>query len=359
LERAPATPPVTNLINVEESNQLNQPSRSHYTPIDHQQSITTNQQNPYLFAVPFSRSQLSENHGPSFVAPKTSKRSTSPTAAEEEYGRSEESPSRKKAKLSSSSLEGFLQTYAYMVEEKMTNSKVGTEELKFMKRNSVRHRFIAEDQTEPFHSSIIGSIPVGSIRTNRWSAGWIPHPPARDGRLLPAPELKPFGHTPLPLPVTMPVPIQFPACPPFHQPHPRIPDLIPRLFERVRQDAKGDKFTLVSRMSRLGPPSELGEAGEPLPYRIKDLAPPAAKPSSSASLAQPKYIEWGFHWPPHDGRDPLPPPRPPSDFKPPEFPGMPKTTAEKLRLVQREKELAALAAASNPPNPPPPLTSDL
>ncbi|POV98372.1 hypothetical protein PSHT_14064 [Puccinia striiformis] len=59
----------------------------------------------------------------------------------------------------------------------------------------------------------------------------------------------------------MPVPIQFPPRPSFHQPNPRIPDLIPRLFERIQLDLMAN---------------------------------------------QPKYLEWGFHWPPHEGRDPLP-----------------------------------------------------
>ncbi|WAR59971.1 hypothetical protein PtB15_11B612 [Puccinia triticina] len=335
-------------------------------PTTHHEPNLFNNLNPYLVAVPFSRSQLAENHGSSFVAPKEPLRSTSPANVhpEGEGGRSEEeSPARKKAKLSSS-LEGFLQTYAYMVEEKMTNTSTSSninninkgamEESKFMRRNAVRQRFIAGEQTMPIHDSLIGTIPVSSIRANRWSAGWIPHPPSQDGRLLPVPELKPFGHTALPAPVTMPVPIQFPPCPPFHQPHPRIPDLIPRLFRRVSQEPGGERFTLISRMSRLGPPSELGEAGEPLPYKIKDLPTPLEQPTpnnllinnNNSALSQPKYIQWGFHWPPNEGRDPLPTPKPPSDFKPPEFPGMPKTTAEKLRLVQRDKELAAIAAAA-------------
>ncbi|PLW23108.1 hypothetical protein PCASD_10508 [Puccinia coronata f. sp. avenae] len=318
-----------------------------------QQNSTTHQSNPYLFAVPYSNSQLSECHGPSFVAPTTEPRCSLPGVdQEQDDDNDDEASSRKKAKLSSP-MEGFLKTYAYMVEEKVTSSKSGTEEPKFLKRNSVRQRLISEDRVEPMASSLLGMIPGNSVRTNRWSAGWIPHPPAMKGRVQPAPELKPHGHTPLPVPVTMAVPIQFPACPPFHQPHPRVPDLIPRLFERVRQDARGDQFTLLTRMSRLAPPSELGDAGEALPYRIKDLLPPPPPthqdPSTPASAIaqQPKYLEWGFHWPPLEGRDPLPPARPPSHFSPPEFPGMPKTTAEKLRLVQREKDLAAAAAAAN------------
>ncbi|KAA1133377.1 hypothetical protein PGTUg99_028433 [Puccinia graminis f. sp. tritici] len=380
-------PPFPGLERASGSSQTDPPPIDHPNPIPTSPTIEPLDQqlnpsinlNPYLVAIPFSKSQLAESHGPSFLEPQAPIHSTPSfvdqvhrSKEKEEEEEAEKSPSRKKTKRSNS-MDGFLQTYAYMVEEKKTmtmnnnNNKGGAEEAKFMKRNPVRHRFIAGEQTMAVHDSLIGTIPVSPIRTNRWSAGWIPHPPSQDGRLLPVPELKPFGHTPLPAPVTMPVPIQFPACPPFHQPYPRIPDLIPRLFQRIGQQARAERFTLVSRMTRLGPPSELGEAGEPLPYRIKDLNkidPPSQNNTSSTSAQQPKYIEWGFHWPPHEGRDPLPQPKPllPDSFKPPEFPGMPKTTAEKLRIVQREKELlagthVALNPSSQLVNLPPPPTA--
>ncbi|KNF00697.1 hypothetical protein PSTG_06111 [Puccinia striiformis f. sp. tritici PST-78] len=239
-----------------------------------------------------------------------------------------------------------------MVEEKITNENREEEEgPKLMRRNPIRNRLISTDLTEPIESSIIGSIPISSIRSNRWSAGWIAHPPKTStGKLVDLPELKPYGHSPLPVSVTMPVPIQFPPRPSFHQPNPRIPDLIPRLFERIQLDAHGHTFTLISRLTRLGPPSELGESGEPLPYKIKDyyqqLVPSSSSntdqagnthPSNQAN--QPKYLEWGFHWPPHEGRDPLPTPPIPtiSDFKEPPFPGMPKTTAQKLKIHNKDK----------------------
>ncbi|KAH9460980.1 hypothetical protein Pst134EA_017288 [Puccinia striiformis f. sp. tritici] len=284
------------------------------SPIIQQNPIpsSANQNNPYLVAIPFSKSQLYEAHGPSFLRP--THHSTRSIDQQEES-----STPNKKIKLRNESIEGFLETYGYMVEEKITNENREEEEgPKLMRRNPIRNRLISTDLTEPIESSIIGSIPISSIRSNRWSAGWIAHPPKTStGKLVYLPELKPYGHSPLP---------------------------------RIQLDAHGHTFTLISRLTRLGPPSELGESGEPLPYKIKDyyqqLVPSSSSntdqagnthPSNQAN--QPKYLEWGFHWPPHEGRDPLPTPPIPtiSDFKEPPFPGMPKTTAQKLKIHNKDK----------------------
>ncbi|KAI7947973.1 hypothetical protein MJO28_009881 [Puccinia striiformis f. sp. tritici] len=320
------------------------------SPIIQQNPIpsSANQNNPYLVAIPFSKSQLYEAHGPSFLRPTHHHHHQTRSIDQQE----ESSTPNKKIKLRNESIEGFLETYGYMVEEKITNENREEEEgPKLMRRNPIRNQLISTDLTEPIESSIIGSIPISSIRSNRWSAGWIAHPPKTStGKLVDLPELKPYGHSPLPVSVTMPVPIQFPPRPSFHQPNPRIPDLIPRLFERIQLDSHGHTFTLISRLTRLGPPSELGESGEPLPYKIKDyyqqLVPSSSSntdqtgnthPSNQAN--QPKYLEWGFHWPPHEGRDPLPTAPIPtiSDFKEPPFPGMPKTTAQKLKIHNKDK----------------------
>lgn len=318
-------------------------------PNDHHPSNLSNL-NPYSFSIPYSQSQLFELHG-SFVEPQPS---NDPPLEPPPPS----SPARKKARLSES-LDGFLQTYGYLVQEKITNPS--NDQPRFLKPNPIRHQFISSDQTQPLHDSLFGSIPVGSIRANRWSAGWIPHPPTKDGQLLPIPELKPYGHTPLPLPVAMPVPLQFPPTPLLHQPHPRIPDLIPRWFQKLSQDARDDKFILINRLTRLGPPSQLSPSGEPQAYKIQELNPTpntdlttavnhpsTGDPSTHAStlpLTQPRYIQWGFHWPAHEGKDPLPPPKPTPtpadlilDFKPREFPGMPRTTAEKNRTGRQEHE---------------------
>ncbi|MBW0540809.1 hypothetical protein O181_080524 [Austropuccinia psidii MF-1] len=292
---------------------------------------------PYQCAIPYSKSQLRELHG-SFIVP-----NSVPFCNSSAKGNSISEGDLSLA--TNDSLHGFLQSYAYLIEEKMTNKLA--DDNRFMKRNRASHQLISNDQAMPLHDSLFGSISVASIRTNRWSAGWIPHPPTKAGKLLPIPELKPYGLTPLPPSVTMPVPIQFPSQSILNQPHPRIPNLIPRLFQKISQEARGDAFTLVTRLTRLGPPSALGESGEALPYQIKDIATPSATdPSSNPELNQPKYMEWGFHWPPHDGREPLPPPRPDFDFKSADFPAMPRTTAEKTKMAQKEKEEALLNQAT-------------
>ncbi|CAH7667684.1 hypothetical protein BY996DRAFT_6636803 [Phakopsora pachyrhizi] len=288
-------------------------------PIPDQQSFEA--QDPYLCAIPFLKSQLHELHG-EFLSPKPSASLLSPTGA-------------KKRRLSGS-LEGFLQTYNFMLEEKQTNK--AAEEKKFLRPNPARHQILDSHRTPAIHDTMFGAIPIGSIKPSRWSAGWIPHPPVKDGQLLPAPELKPHGHTPLPIPVTMAVPIQFPANPLVNQPHPQIPSLIPRMFQKIAHGVRGDTFTLFHRMSRIAPPSELGPTGEPLPYRIQEITSAQQANSDIDELNRPKYMEWGFQWPAHEGREPLPPAKQHvSDFKAQDFPGMPKTTAEKARLARKEK----------------------
>ncbi|POV93877.1 hypothetical protein PSHT_16568 [Puccinia striiformis] len=303
------------------------------SPIIQQNPIpsSANQNNPYLVAIPFSKSQLYEAHGPSFLRP-----THHPTRSIDQQ--EESSTPNKKIKLRNESIEGFLETYGYMVEEKITNENREEEEgPKLMRRNPIRNRLISTDLTEPIESSIIGSIPISSIRSNRWKT-------SRPTRIE---ALWSFSITGISHHAS---PDSIPTTPSFHQPNPRIPDLIPRLFERIQLDAHGHTFTLISRLTRLGPPSELGESGEPLPYKIKDyyqqLVPSSSSntdqagnthPSNQAN--QPKYLEWGFHWPPHEGRDPLPTPPIPtiSDFKEPPFPGMPKTTAQKLKIHNKDK----------------------
>ncbi|POW01246.1 hypothetical protein PSHT_12616 [Puccinia striiformis] len=280
------------------------------SPIIQQNPIpsSANQNNPYLVAIPFSKSQLYEAHGPSFLRPTHHHHHQTRSIDQQE----ESSTPNKKIKLRNESIEGFLETYGYM-------------------------------KSDP--------KPIDIYRFNRANREFNNRKyPNNTGKLVDLPELKPYGHSPLPVSVTMPVPIQFPPRPSFHQPNPRIPDLIPRLFERIQLDSHGHTFTLISRLTRLGPPSELGESGEPLPYKIKDyyqqLVPSSSSntdqtgnthPSNQAN--QPKYLEWGFHWPPHEGRDPLPTAPIPtiSDFKEPPFPGMPKTTAQKLKIHNKDK----------------------
>lgn len=286
---------------------------------------------PYLTATPFTKSQLFEQYGSTsfpHLPPFPTVSSPPPVeGADHDMG---SPPPLKKPKLTDP-MEYFNETYAFLLEDKPSARTPD----QLLKRNPRRKQLISSQPLEPFSDSLFGTIPVSSIRSNRWSAGWIPHPPVHAGQLLPVPELKPFGHTPLPVPLTIPVPLDFPPAPLLPQSHPRIPALIPNLFNTLSsQSLSPDTFTLFNRLTRLGPPCELGHQGEPTAYRVKQQA------ATEVEGQKPQYMEWGFHWPSHHGHEPLGSPPERSSFVHAPFPAMPKTAAERARLAQLEREAA-------------------
>ncbi|KAG0143797.1 hypothetical protein CROQUDRAFT_716983 [Cronartium quercuum f. sp. fusiforme G11] len=278
----------------------------------------TTKHDPYLSATPYAKSQLFEQHGPSALPIL----STSPPPSD-----SCSPPARKRARRTEA-LECFEETYAFVLDEARSPE--------LLKPNARRLALLSRAPVEPLSDSLFGSLPVSSLRPTRWTAGWIPHPPTvhvGSDILLPTPELKPFGHAPLPIPLTQPVPLDLPPSPIAPPPHSRLPSLIPSIFRSLP-----DSFTLINRLTRLGPPCELGQSGEPTAYRIKESLNNKPNEIDNNSIKQPKYMEWGFHWPSHHGHEPLPKPYEPSQFIPAPFPSMPKTTAEKARLAKLNNE---------------------
>lgn len=293
-------------------------------------------QDPYLTSTPYTKSQLFEQYGTQHFPRLPPQLSSAP-------------PPNKKFKLDNT-LECFQETYSFYIEENRSENN------RTLKPNPNRLKYLHPFQTDEISNSLFTNIPIKSIRSNRWSAGWIPHPPPT----LPSkgfPELRPFGHTALPTPLTMPVPIEFPS--PNLLVHPsqtRIPSLIPSIFKNLDAqlidegaEHKHETFTILNRFTRLGPPCELGQSGEPTTYRIKADDPTSTNPSDG-----PKYMEWGFHWPSNHGHEPFKSKESKEGqeeedekFVTAPFPAMPKTSVEKARLLQlqtleREREMSQM-----------------
>ncbi|EGG01691.1 uncharacterized protein MELLADRAFT_110805 [Melampsora larici-populina 98AG31] len=309
------------------------------------ESTLTPKQDPYTTSIPYTKSQLFEQYGTQAFPRLPSSSTISLTLPSP--------PQKKKIKLDST-LECFQETYSFCLEENRSENPT-------LKANPNRLKYLNSIQTNEINTSLFTNIPIKSIRSNRWSAGWIPHPPVP----LPDhpqgfPELRPFGHTPLPTPLTMSVPIEFPS--PnllIHPSQSRIPSLIPTIFKSLDSEMIKDQeggtyqnetFTILNRLTRLGPPCELGQSGEPTTYRIK-ADDPTTTTTTTTTNEGPKYMEWGFHWPSNHGHEAFKsketnpqavPEEEEEKFVNASFPVMPKTSVEKARILElqeREREI--------------------
>ncbi|KAH9821014.1 hypothetical protein DFH28DRAFT_1217770 [Melampsora americana] len=321
---------------------------------------------PYLTSIPYHKSQLFEQYGhqPFPRLPPTTISSASSSSP---------SPPNKKIKLDHHhhhhpTLKSFEETYSFYIEENRQNENV------MLKPNPNRLKFLSSCESDQISNSLFTHIPIHSIKSNRWSAGWIPHPPLNLSHQGVS-ELRPFGHSALPIPLTISVPIEFPSPNLLIYPSQvRIPSLIPSIFRNLDEDLihqpeghlKHQTFTILNRFTRLGPPCELGQSGEPTSYRIKadesdpSLLHPNPNPTHLNLNEKPKYMEWGFHWPSNHGHEPFESKERQKErrgdgeeaeeeeeeeekFVNAPFPAMPKTSVEKARILElqtleREKE---------------------